>query len=239
MNVPVKPGFDSGQTVADADQPPVTANDSQNLTATPEIESAPQSRKIEQPENFEYFENSLENLSKELQKNYRKFSLSYPKDWTQNKFDKNQNKVDDKFIDISINDDGIPIEQFMVSYYTSHGTFEQDREKFPEIVKKASDDIKKSPLPNYKLVSSGETTLNGWRAYEMKFQGEGTTRGGNKIKLWGRRFFIPAARPGERKGLVVTLLATSLSENVKSVDDLGKKGELEKILYTFEPDRNY
>ena len=61
----------------------------------------------------------------------------------------------------------------------------------------------------------------------------------DKLKLWGRRFYIPAARRGVKKGLVVTLLATSLSKDVKSVDDLGVKGDLKTILYTFEPDQNF
>ena len=179
-------------------------------------------------------------------KNFRGFQLYYPNDWKINKFDKNRNKVDNKFIDISKNNaDGIPIEQFMVSYYDSDGTFESDKANFPAIVEKASEEIKKSPLPNFQMVGSGLVNLNkadgyeGWKAYEMKFQGEGTALSGDKIKLFGRRFYIPAARPGVKKGLVVTLLATSFSKENASADDLGTKGDLKTILSTFEPDQNF
>ncbi len=209
-------------------------------------EIPPTAREIAQPPDTVFFENSKENLSSNLLKYYRNFTLFFPKDWKQNKLDKNRNKVDDKFIDISKTDaDGIPIEQFMVSYYESDGTFELDQAKFPEIVGKASEDIKKSPLPNFQLVGSGAVSLNktdgfnGWKAYEMKFQGEGTAMNGDKIKLFGRRFYIPPARATIKKGLVVTLLATSLSKDVQSADDLGTKGDLKTILSTFEPDQNY
>ncbi len=203
-------------------------------------EIPPPPRRIEQPPNTLYFENTKENLSKELLKYYRSFYLYYPKEWKLNKFDKNRNKVDDKFIDISRNTaDGIPIEQFMVSYYDSNGTLDLDLENFPEIIGKASEDIKNSPLPNYQLLDSGKINVNGWQAYEMKFQGEGTALSGEKIKLYGRRFYIPAARATVKKGLVVTLLATSLSKDVKTADELGEKGDLKTILSTFEPDQNY
>ncbi len=209
-------------------------------------EIPPPPRKIVQPENTKFFENSKENLSKELLKYYRNFTLYYPETWKRNKFDKERNKVDDKFIDISKNGaDGIPLEMFMVSYYESNGTFELDKDMFPEIVNKASEDIKSSPLPNFELIGQGMVNLNktedyeGWKAYEMKFQGEGTALNGDKIKLWGRHFYIPPARPNVKNGLVVTLLATSLSKDVKSADDLGIKGDLKTILYTFEPDQNF
>lgn len=202
-------------------------------------EIPPPPRKIEQPEGTLFFENSKENLSKELLRNYRNFYLYYPKDWK-------VNKADDKFIDISKNSaDGLPMEQFMVSYYDSDGTFELDKDNFPKIVEKASENIRNLPLPNFQLLGEGLIFLNktdgyeGWKAYEMKFQGEGKATNGETIKLFGRHFYIPAARPGVKKGLVVTLLGTSLSDEIKSADDLGTKGDLKTILSTFEPDQNF
>ena len=53
--------------------------------------------------------------------------------------------------------------------------------------------------------------------------------------MWGRRLFIPAARPGVKSGFVITMLATSLSPVVKSAEDVGIKGDLGSILDTFEP----
>ena len=45
------------------------------------------------------------------------------------------------------------------------------------------------------MVSEGSTRVNGdWRAYEVKFQGGGTSDNGEKLIVWGRRLFTP--RPG-------------------------------------------
>ncbi|HQZ97288.1 MAG TPA: hypothetical protein PLP21_13280, partial [Pyrinomonadaceae bacterium] len=70
-------------------------------------------------------------------------------------------------------------------------------------------------------------------------QGGGTSENGEKLIVWGRRLFIPAARLGVRNGFEITMLATSLAENVRSVDDIGVKGELAAILDTFEPSQNF
>ena len=78
-----------------------------------------------------------------------------------------------------------------------------------------------------------------WKAYEVKFQGTGTATNGEQITVWGRRLFIPAARPGVRNGFEVTMLATSLADDVKSVEDVGVHGELAPILYSFEPSQNF
>jgi hypothetical protein len=120
------------------------------------------------------------------------------------------------------------------------GTFEGDREKFPELVEKSNKSLE-GILPNYELVSEGSITVNnGWKAYEVKFKGKDPeVKGEENVEIWGRRIWVPASRPGVSNGFVITMLATSLSEKVDSLDDVGKKGELEGILYTFEPDRNY
>ncbi len=127
----------------------------------------------------------------------------------------------------------------LISYYSSKGTFGEDGEKFTLMVKETNETLKKL-LPGYQMVSQGEIKLNGsWQAYEVKFQGGGTSPTGEKLVVWGRRLFIPAARPGVRNGFEITMLATSLADEVHSVDDVGVKGELAPILETFEPSQSF
>ena len=107
------------------------------------------------------------------------------------------------------------------------------------MVRETNDTLKKL-LPGYQMVSEGEIAVNGgWRAYEVKFQGGGTSVNGEKLIVWGRRLFIPAARPGTRAGFEITMLATSLADEVRSVDDVGVHGELSAILASFEPSQNF
>jgi len=57
------------------------------------------------------------------------------------------------------------------------------------------------------------------------------------VTVWGKRLWLPVQRAGVQNGFVITLLATSLSDSVKGVDDVGTKGELANVLETFEPEQ--
>ncbi len=222
--------FATPQNSANADGSPL-----QSGTPTPEeIESPPLAREITPPADAVYFENSKQNLKPEAAKNFLGFSLYFPKDWQ-------QSDASGNFLDISKKaPTGTPIEQMLVSFYESRGTFKADREMFPRLVKDKTEAQLKAFVPNYQTVSEGETTVNsGWRAYEVKFEGAGKTANGENIKLFGRRLYIPAARNGMKNGYVLTMLATSLSPDVKSADDVGVKGDLAEILETFEPNQNF
>ena len=203
-----------------------------NPAATPaEIESFPVPRTVSQPPNTVYFQNSKENLSGEAAKNFLGFSLYYPQTWK-------LKEAKNNFLDVSNADDkGLPIEQMLISHYESRGTFKADRENFPKLLEKSNNDLKKALQGNYKIISQGETKIqNGrWQAFEVKFESLGTAANGEKVTLWGRRLWIPTQFAGLKNGYVVTMLATSLSKEVKSVEDVGVKGELSNILETFEP----
>lgn len=205
------------------------------------INMPPLPRNIPQPPNSTFYQNSKQNVKGDLIRNFVGFTMYYPKDWKVNG-PQEGTAVNSrgKFLDISRSTpEGRLKEQMLVSYYPSKGTFKEDAEKFPQMVKEANETLKKL-LPGYKMVSEGEIKVNGdWRAYEVKFQGSGTGESGERIDVWGRRLFIPAARPGVRSGFEITMLATSAADEVQGVDDVGVKGELASILYSFEPSQNF
>jgi serine/threonine protein kinase len=209
---------------------PNSASPVNNATPIPEeIESPPLERKILQPPNTEYFQNTRENLDLEMARFYRSFKFYYPKDWTKTPGAKN-------YVDVSRkNEAGIPLEQMLVTYYDSKGTFKDDSEKFPTLVRDSSKKLAEL-IPNYRLVSEGARQINGgWKIYEMKFEGTAEAKpGAAPLKVFGRRIFMPAMRKGVRGGFMITMLATSLSD-VKSADEVGEKGELATVLKTFEP----
>lgn len=204
-------------------------------------EMPPLPRNLSQPPNTNFFQTTKQNLKGDLLLNFVGFSMYYPKDWALTGPQPGAaSNSRGKFVDISRQtEDGIPKEQMLVSYYPSKGTFTADAEKFPQLVKETNDTLKKI-LPNYKQVSEGEIKFNGeWRAYEVKFQGSGASADGQKFSVWGRRLFVPASRPGTRNGFEITMLATSFADEVKGVDDVGVKGELAPILFSFEPSQNF
>ena len=128
----------------------------------------------------------------------------------------------------------------VITRYNSLGTFNADR-KLIDALKQKSDKDLGSILTLYKVFSDSETTIqNGrWKAFEVKFQG-GIIRNdnGDEMQVWGRRFWIPVQRPGMKSGFVITLLATSLADDVTSLDQVAVNDDLAQILETFEPAAN-
>jgi serine/threonine protein kinase len=228
-------------------EPELPANVNLSTNAAPvstivtDTEMPPQPRNIPQPPNTSFYQNSKQNLRGDLLRNFVGFTMYYPKDWKVNGPQPSETATGrGKFIDISRETpDGRMKEQMLISYYPSKGTFNLDSDKFPQLIKEANETLKKL-LPGYQMVSESEIKLNGdWRAYELKFQGGGTSPSGEKLIVWGRRLYIPAARPGVRNGFEITMLATSLADEVRSVDDVGVRGELAQVLYSFEPSQNF
>lgn len=214
--------------------------DQANLPASQNGDVPPQPRVITQPPDTTFFQSAKQNFKGDLARNFVGFSLYYPNDWKVNESrESTEPGTRGKFLDISHAPNGKMAEQMLISYYESRGTFNTDADKFPQYVAETNERLKKL-IPDYQMLSQGRILVNGgWPAYEVKFQGGGTTDKGEKLIVWGRRLFIPAARPGVKNGFEITMLATSYSADVKSVDDVGAKGGLATVLSTFEPGQSF
>lgn len=244
LNQPANPAYvpaESNSTPVQ-DGPTIAPNPDQgNLPASENGEVPPPARAIPQPPDTTFFQSAKQNVRGDLARNFVGFSLFYPNDWKVNEAGESTERgTRGKFLDISRNaPNGKLAEQMLISYYESRGTFNSDQEKFPQFVAETNETLKKL-IPDYQMLSQGRIMVNGgWPAYEVKFQGGGTTDKGEKLIVWGRRLFIPAARPGVKNGFEITMLATSYSADVKSVDDVGARGGLATVLSTFEPGRSF
>jgi serine/threonine protein kinase len=223
-----------GNTQADPQAGNQTGNQTGNQAGPTQpgavIEDNPPPRIITPPENSTRFQNIKEGLSPILLRNFRGFSLYYPNSWIKSQSEAN-------FLDITKNaEDGTLIERMLVSWYESKGIFSADEASFP----KMAEDLNKKraqSIEGYKAVSQGPIVFNNNRqAYELKFQGEGKDSNKQTAYIWGRTIFLPPGVYGKRNGLVITMLTTSKSTDVKGVDDVGTKGDLKDILYSLEPD---
>ncbi len=194
------------------------------------IEVPPPPRKVVQPPNTVYFKNEKKSTKGKLAAGFLGFSIYYPKTWV-------EKKRSDKFLDISrLTPQGLLSKQLIIERYDSKGTFQSDRPLFKGLVEKSNADLRKI-LSNYEVLSSEETTFqNGrWQVFEVRFQGIGSDK---KLIIWGRRLWMPIQSPGMKSGFIITMIGTSLSDDVKSVNDLGEKDDLAEILKTFEPELN-
>ncbi len=199
-----------------------------NTNATANANTAP----TPPPANATEFVNSRANLDGKLAEYYSDFSFYYPNTWTKDpnagvsgagNFAKVDRQESPEF----------PQERFAVSYYESKGTFEADRSSFAKLVQTYSDRF--APIyPNYRKVSEGETTISGHEGYEFRFESPvGKTPKGD-ITYWGRVVFLPPGTEGQKNGITLLMLTSSLSPELKSADDVGIKGELPVILNSFK-----
>jgi len=175
------------------------------------------------------FSNSKDNLDGDLAKHYVGFSFYYPKTWTKDPKAgvpgaSNFAAVDHQFTD---NTGSFLQERVLFNWYPSKGSYEDDAAVFPESAKKVTDH-----LPNFEEVSRGETTINSYKAYEVRFKGEFKT-GDKSLPYWGRLILLPPGTKTEKGGVAIVMLATSYSPGVTSARDVGVKGELAMILDSF------
>jgi hypothetical protein len=184
------------------------------------------------PPNSTEFVNSSASLDGKLAENYSDFSFYYPNTWEKDpkmgvagasNFVQVERRLPPDFTQ----------ENFAVSWYKSRGTFETDSEGlFEQAVALSKEKFSKS-LPEFEVVSEGETTVNGIRGYEFRFQGEAKATEKGDVTFWGRVVFLPPGVEGKQNGVQLLMLTTSLAPELASADDVGVKGELPIILNSF------
>jgi len=171
------------------------------------------------------FENAKDNLEGKLLENYIDFSFYYPNRWVKVPSTGNFITVERRL------PPDFTQENFAAApwYSSDESTF--DDAFFRKLAEK--DDVAfAKKFPEYRKVSEGPTKVGVYDAYEFRF--EATSRGTDKgdITLWGREIFFPP-RQGEKTGLKLLILTTSLAPELKNIDDVGQKGELPMLLESF------
>jgi hypothetical protein len=192
--------------------------------------TAPEPPPYSPPADAVEFVNSKANLDGKLAEHYVEFSFYYPERWWKDpgagvpgaaNFAKVERRLPPDFTQ----------ENFAVGWYSSAGSAEGDRSVFPTLAAKLSAQFEKS-FPGYSKVSEGETKVGTYDGYEFRFEGmsRNTTKG--DLKLWGRLIFLPPV-DGGKDGVTLLMLATSLASELRSVNDVGAKGELPMMLESF------
>ncbi|MGI9035301.1 MAG: hypothetical protein ACR2GD_04595 [Pyrinomonadaceae bacterium] len=162
--------------------------------------------------------------------NYVDFSFNYPSSWT---LDPTTGKPGaSNFAKVeNTNADNYTTENFAVGYFSGIGSAVGDRLLFPQLADQLSSQFAKS-FPNYEKVSEGVTRVGSYDGYEFRLTSMVKDAKGNPLPLWGRVVMIPNAA-GRKNGVVIMMLATPLAPGVKSIDDVGVKGELPVVLNSF------
>ena len=201
-----------------------------NEVAQKEPNVAPEPPAYSPPADAVEFVNSRAKLDGKLAEHYLDFSFYYPERWQKDpsagvpgaaNFAKVERRLPPDFTQ----------ENFAVGWYSSGGSAEADRSVFPSLAAKLSAQFEKS-FPGYSKVSENETKVGVYDGYEFRFEGMSRNTSKGDLKLWGRLIFLPPV-DGGKNGVTLLMLATSLAPELKSVDDVGVKGELPMMLESF------
>ena len=173
--------------------------------------------------------NSPASFTGTLKDHYSDFSFQYPASWA---LKEQPGQSGSNFVKVERSLDGsTTLENFAVGWYTSTGTAAGDAALFPQLARQLSTQFA-AGFPAYRKVSEGPTRVGSYDGYEFRFTGE-LRGGGRKVDVYGRAVMLPSGSTTQRNGVALIMLATSLAPEIKSVEDVGAKGELPVILDSF------
>ena len=176
------------------------------------------------------FVNSNDNLDGKLKEHYVDFSFYYPEGWQKDpragvpgasNFAKVERRLPPDFTQ----------ENFAVGWYASAGSAEGDQTVFPTLAANLSGQFAKN-FADYKKVSEGPAKVGVYDGYQFRFESRSRDTAKGDIQIWGRVIFLPPV-DGGKNGVTLLMLATSLAPELKSVNDVGVKGELPMMLDSF------
>jgi hypothetical protein len=209
-------------------EPTETAPSLPTNTATPAEASRPSNEPppYNAPADALQFVNSKDELSGKLAENFVAFNFYYPNRWVKVPSTENFVTVERRL------PPDFTQERFGVApWYAPADTTNFDDAFFETLVAKDNANFSKN-YPEYRKVSEGPVKVGSYDGYELRF--ESTSRGTDKgdLTIWGREIFFPP-REGEKTGVKFLILTTSLAPELKSMDDVGVKGELPMLLESF------
>ena len=202
--------------------PAVPTNPTPAEVATPSNEPPPYNA----PADAVQYVNSKDQLSGKLADNFVAFNFYYPDRWVKVPSTENFVTVERRL------PPDFTQERFGVAPWYAPADVTTFNDAFFETLVAKDDTNFAKNYPEYKKVSEGPVKVGSYDGYELRF--ESTSRGTDKgdLTIWGREIFFPP-RDGEKTGVKFLILTTSLAPELKSMDDVGVKGELPMLLESF------
>jgi hypothetical protein len=211
-------------------------------TSTPTIEATPndvaqkdanvppEPRAYSPPADAVEFVNSKENLDGKLAEHYLDFSFYYPNRWHKDPSAGVPGARNYALVERRLPPD-FTQESFAVAWSSSAAPVAENLALFHTMTENLSSQLA-GKFPGYRKVSEGQTKAGVYDGYEFRFEGQSNNTAKGDLKLWGRVIFLPPQGSG-KDGVTLLMLATSLAPELKSVADVGVKGELPMMLTSF------
>ena len=213
-----------------AKEPTPNVETTPSVVGNKNIKVAPEPPPYSPPADAAEFVNSKEHLDGQLAEHYVDFSFYYPDRWEKDptagvrgarNFAQVERRLPPDFTQ----------ENFAVAWNSSAAPVAENRALFHTLAENLSAQFAKK-FPGYRRVSEGETKAGVYDGYEFRFEGSSLNTAKGDLKLWGRVIFLPP-QDGSKNGVTLLMLATSLAPELRSIDDVGVKGELPMMLESF------
>jgi hypothetical protein len=176
------------------------------------------------------FVNSKAHLDGQLAEHYVDFSFYYPNRWQKDPTAGKPGARNFAQVERRLPPD-FTQENFAVAWNSSAAPVSENRALFHTLAENLSAQFEKK-FPGYRKVSEGQTKAGVYDGYEFRFEGLSPNTAKGDLKLWGRVVFLPP-QDDSKNGITLLMLATSLAPELKSVKDVGEKGELPMVLQSF------
>jgi hypothetical protein len=185
--------------------------------------------------NISTFINSPDGLTGALKDNYVDFSFKYPQSWLMDPASSQDGASNFVRVERRMVDKGgkFTLENFAVGYLHGTGTASGDKALLPKLAKELEGKFSHD-FSDYRLISDGPAKLGEYSGYGFRFESVIKDTPHGAITLWGRMMFIPNPKAGEKNGVSVMMLGSSLVPEIKSASDVGVKGQLPVILKSFK-----
>ncbi|MDT7604831.1 MAG: hypothetical protein QOF61_2828 [Acidobacteriota bacterium] len=179
--------------------------------------------------NMVHYVNTREGRTGNLDKYYVGFSFDYPNTW---KLDPDPAPSYVRVERTTAAD--LTTENFSVGWFGATGNAKGDSAFLSKMVNQLADQISGN-FPGFEKASEGATTINSYEGYELRFQRSEDQVSAGQLPYWGR-IVVLLSDDDPSRGVALIMLATNKAQGVKSLDDVGVKGELRGILDSFRLD---
>lgn len=193
----------------------------------------PQSTPATAPPGWKTYVNALDALPEEMKPKFVPFTFNYPEKFAVMPNDEvNFIKVEESITDPVHGT--FTLENFAVGNLiaTPEPFPGMDQELvYPMLLEQLGAQFAQS-LPNYQKISEAPEKVAGLSGRSALFQAEykGTDKG--DITFYGKILLV--RKPGQERGVVIIMMATSLEPEIKNAADVGVKGDLGAILSSFQ-----
>ena len=174
----------------------------------------------------ERFVNTRTGRAGNLSKYYVDFSFDYPNTW---KLDPDP---DPSYVRIErATEEAVTMENFSVGWFGATTDARGNTALLSDVVNKLAGQVSGN-FPGFEKVSEGETSVNTYDGYELRFRRNPAGMEEGQLPYWGR-VIVLVSEDDPKRGVSLILLATDKAEGVGGLEDVGVAGELSGILNSF------